>query len=298
MPYGDLTRQAVQRFATMDDLTKEDVTIEEREEYEPHIACGLIVYAGADYEKILRQAEDEADIILWDGGNNDMPFFHPDLLFVVADPHRAGHELTFYPGETNVRMADVVVINKIDSATRQNIARVRENIRTANPNAIIVEVASPISVEEGNAEAIRGKRVLVVEDGPTLTHGDMSFGAGTLAAKKFGASEMIDPRPYAVGSIAEAFRRYPNTGAVLPALGYGAKQIAELETTINAAPADLVLIATPIDLRRIVNIRHPTVRVRYDLKEVGQPTLADILKERLANCRETLAISPEVKLLV
>ena len=296
MPYGDLTRQAVQRFATMDDLTKEDVTIEEREEYEPHIACGLIVYAGADYEKILRRAEEEADIILWDGGNNDMPFFHPDLLFVVADPHRAGHELTFYPGETNVRMADVVVINKIDSATPQNIARVRENIRTANPNAVIVEVTSPISVEEGDAEALRGKRVLVVEDGPTLTHGDMSFGAGTLAAKKFGASEMMDPRPYAVGSIGEAFRRYPKTGAVLPALGYGAKQIAELETTINAAPADLVLIATPIDLRRIVKIKHPTVRVRYDLKEVGQPTLADILKERLANCREAMAISPEVKL--
>ena len=283
MPYGDLTRQAVQRFATMDDLTREDVTIEEREEYEPHIACGLIVYAGADYEKILRRAEEEADIILWDGGNNDMPFFQPDLLFVVADPHRCGHELTFYPGETNVRMADVVVINKIDSATRENIARVRENIRMANPNAVIIEAASPISVDEGDAEAIRGKRVLAVEDGPTLTHGDMSFGAGILAARKFGASEIIDPRPYAVGSMKEAFRRYPKAGAALPALGYGAKQIAELEATINAAPADLVLIATPIDLRRIVKIKHPTVRVRYELKEVGQPTLADILKERLAN---------------
>jgi predicted GTPase len=283
MPYGDLTRQAVQRFATMDDLTSEDVTIEEREEYEPHIACGFIVYAGADYEKILRRAEEEADVILWDGGNNDMPFFQPDLLFVVADPHRPGHELTFYPGETNVRMADVVVINKIDSATRENIARVRENIRTANPKTVIIETTSPISVDEGDAEEICGKRVLAVEDGPTLTHGDMSFGAGILAAKKFGASEIIDPRPYAVGSIKEVFRRYPKTGAVLPALGYGAKQIAELEATINAAPADLVLIATPIDLRRIVKIRHPTVRVRYDLKEVGQPTLADILKERLAN---------------
>jgi predicted GTPase len=283
MPYGDLTRQAVQRFATMDDLTKENVTIEEREEYEPHIACGLIVYAGADYEKILRRAEEEADIILWDGGNNDMPFFQPDLLFVVADPHRPGHELTFYPGETNVRMADVVVINKIDSATQENIARVRENIRTANPKAVIIEVTSPISVDEGDAEAIRGKRVLAVEDGPTLTHGDMSFGAGILAAKKFSASEIIDPRPYAVGSIREAFQRYPKTGAVLPALGYGAKQIAELEATINAAPVDLVLIATPIDLRRIVKIKHPTVRVRYNLKEVGQPTLADILKTRLAN---------------
>lgn len=283
MPYGDLTRQAVQRFATMDDLTKENVTIEEREEYEPHIARGSIVFAGADYEKILRQAEEEADIILWDGGNNDMPFFQPDLLFVVADPHRPGHELTFYPGETNLRMADVVVINKIDSATQENIARVRENIRTANPNAVIVEATSPISVDEADEKVIRGKRVLAVEDGPTLTHGDMSFGAGILAARKFGASEIIDPRPYAVGSIREAFQRYPKTGAVLPALGYGATQIAELEATINAAPVDLVLIATPIDLRRIVKIKHPTVRVRYDLKEVGQPTLADILTERLAN---------------
>jgi predicted GTPase len=283
MPYGELTRQAVQRFATMDDLTKENVTIEEREEYEPHIARGSIVYAGADYEKILRRAEEEADIILWDGGNNDMPFLQPDLLFVVADPHRPGHELTFYPSETNLRMADVVVINKIDSATQENITRVQENIRTANPNAVIVEATSPISVDEADAEAIRGKRVLAVEDGPTLTHGDMSFGAGILAARKFGASEIIDPRPYAVGSIREAFQRYPKTGAVLPALGYGAKQIAELEATINAAPVDLVLIATPIDLRRIVKIKHPTVRVRYELKEIGQPTLADILKERLAN---------------
>ena len=195
MPYGDLTRQAVQRFATMDDLTKENVTIEEREEYEPHIACGSIVYAGADYERILRRAEEEADMILWDGGNNDMPFFQPDLLFVVADPHRPGHELTFYPGETNLRMADVVVINKIDSASQENIARVRENIRMANANAVIVEVTSPISIDEADAEAIRGKRVLVVEDGPTLTHGGMSFGAGILAARKFGASEIIDPRP-------------------------------------------------------------------------------------------------------
>jgi predicted GTPase len=283
MPYGNLTKQAVQRFATMDDLTKENVTIEEREEYEPHIAHGSIVYAGADYEKILCRTEEEADIILWDGGNNDMPFFQPDLLFVVADPHRPGHELTFYPGETNLRMADVVVINKIDSATQENIARVRKNIRLANPNAVIVEATSPISVDDGDAEAIRGKRVLAVEDGPTLTHGDMSFGAGILAARKFGASEIIDPRPYAVGSIREAFQRYPKTGAVLPALGYGAKQIAELEATINAAPVDLVLIATPIDLRRIVKIKHPTVRVCYELKEIGQPRLADILKERLAN---------------
>lgn len=281
MPYGDLTRQAVQRFATMDDLTNENVTIEEREEYERHIAGGLIVFAGADYEKILRRAEEEADIILWDGGNNDMPFFQPDLLFVVADPHRPGHELIFYPGETNLRMADVVVINKIDSASHENIARVRENIRMANANAVIVEAASPISVDEADAETIRGKRVLVVEDGPTLTHGDMSFGAGFLAARKFGAGEIIDPRPYAVGSIGKAFQCYPKTGPVLPALGYGAKQIAELEATMNAAPVDLVLIATPIDLRRIIKIKHPTVRVRYELKEIGHPTLADILKEKL-----------------
>lgn len=283
MPYGDLTRQAVQRFASMDDLTNENVTIEEREEYEPHIAGGLIVFAGADYEKILRRAEEEADIILWDGGNNDMPFFQPDLLFVVADPHRPGHELTFHPGETNLRMADAVVINKIDSASQENIARVRENIRMANPNAVIVEATSPISVDEADAEAIRGKRVLVVEDGPTVTHGDMSFGAGILAARKFGAGEIIDPRPYAVGSISKAFQRYPKTGPVLPALGYGAKQIAELETTINTVPVDLVLIATPIDLRGIIKIKHPTARVRYGFKEIGQPTMAAILRERLKN---------------
>ena len=283
MPYGDLARQAVQRFVTMDDLAKADVTIEEREEYEPHIACGSVVYAGADYEKILRRAEEEADIVVWDGGNNDMPFFQPDLLFVVADPHRPGHELTFHPGETNLRMADVVVINKMDTASEENIARVRENIRTANPNAVIVQAASPISVDDADPEAIRGKRVLAVEDGPTLTHGDMSFGAGVLLAKKFGAAELIDPRPYAVGSIRETFERYPKTGAVLPAMGYSAKQIAELEATINATPVDLVLIATPIDLRRIVNLKHPTMRVRYELKEIGQPTVAEILKERFGN---------------
>lgn len=283
MPYGDLTRQAVQRFASMDDLTNENVTIEEREEYEPHIAGGLIVFAGADYEKILRRAEEEADIILWDGGNNDMPFFQPDLLFVVADPHRPGHELTFHPGETNLRMADAVVINKIDSASQENIARVRENIRMANANAVIVEATSPISVDEADAEAIRGKRVLVVEDGPTVTHGDMPFGAGMLAARKFGAGEIIDPRPYAVGSISKAFQCYSKTGPVLPALGYGAKQIAELETTINAVPVDLVLIATPIDLRGIIKITHPTARVRYGFKEIGQPTMAAILRERLKN---------------
>jgi predicted GTPase len=283
MPYGELAKQAVQRFATMDDLTKADVTIEEREEYEPHLACGSIVYAGADYEKILRRAEEEADIVVWDGGNNDLPFFQPDLLFVVADPHRPGHELTFYPGETNLRMADVVVINKMDTASKENIARVTENIRTANPNAVIIRAASPISVDDADPEAIRGKRVLAVEDGPTLTHGDMSFGAGVILAKKFGAAEIIDPRPYAVGSIKETFERYPKTGALLPAMGYGAKQIAELEATINATPVDFVLIATPIDLRGIVSLKHPTMRVRYELEEIGQPTVAEILKERLKN---------------
>jgi len=281
MPYGELARQAVQRFATMDDLAKADVTIEEREEYEPHLACGSIVYAGADYEKILRRAEEEAEIVVWDGGNNDLPFFQPDLLFVVADPHRPGHELTFYPGETNLRMADVVVINKMDTASEENIARVQENIRMANPKAVIIRAASPISVDDADPEAIRGKRVLAVEDGPTLTHGDMSFGAGVILAKKFGAAEIIDPRPYAVGSIKETFERYPKTGALLPAMGYGAKQIAELEATINATPVDLVLIATPIDLRRIVNLKHPTMRVRYELEEIGQPTVEEILKERL-----------------
>jgi len=280
MPYGDLAKQAVQRFATMDDLVKENVTIEEREEYEPHIVRGSVVYAGVDYEKILRRAEAEADIVIWDGGNNDLAFYRPDLLFVVADPHRAGHELTFHPGETNLRMADVVIINKIDTASEENIERVRDNIRAANPNAIIINAASPISVDD--AEAIRGKRVLVVEDGPTLTHGDMAFGAGVIAAKKFGASEIIDPRPYAIGSIRQTFEKYPRTGSVLPAMGYGAQQIAELEATINAAPVDVVLIATPIDLRRIVNIKHLSVRVRYELEEIGKPTVADILKEKFS----------------
>lgn len=283
MPYGELAKQAVQRFATRDDLAKADVTIEEREEYEPHLARGSIVYAGADYEKILRRAEEEADIVIWDGGNNDMPFFQPDLLFVVADPHRPGHEVTFYPGETNLRMANVVVINKVDTASAENIARVRENTRAVNPKAVIVEAASPISIDDADGEAIRGKRVLAVEDGPTLTHGDMSFGAGVLAAKKFGAREIVDPRPYAVGSISETFRRYPQTQAVLPAMGYGAKQIAELEETINATPVDLVLIATPIDLRSIVKIKHPTIRVSYELEESGHPTLAEILRDRFAN---------------
>ncbi len=278
MPYGDLTRQIVQRFAEYEDLERNNTTIEEREEYEPHLTRGTIVYAGVDYEKILRRAEEEADIVLWDGGNNDFPFFKPDLLIVVADPHRPGHELTYYPGETNLRMADVVIINKIDTASAENIHRVRGNVRAVNPKATVIEAASPIFVDDPGA--IRGHRVLVVEDGPTLTHGDMAYGAGVVAARKYGASEIIDPRPYAVGSIKETFAKYPSTGPVLPAMGYTEEQRKELEETINSTPADLVLIATPIDLRRIINIQPPTDRVRYELQEIGQPTLTDVLKQR------------------
>jgi predicted GTPase len=281
MPYGDLARQVVQRFASYQDLELHQTTIEEREEYEPHIARGIVVYAGVDYEKILRQAETEADIILWDGGNNDFSFYQPDLLIVVADPHRPGHELTFHPGETNLRMADVVVINKVDTADNASVIQVRTNIRAVNPNAVIVEAASPIFVDD--PEAIRGRRVLVVEDGPTLTHGGMTYGAGVIAALKFGAAEIVDPRPFAVGSIRETFDKYPTTGKVLPAMGYGEKQVKELEETVNAAPVDCVLIATPIDLRRIVEIKHPAQRVRYELQEIGQPTLTDILKKKFGS---------------
>lgn len=278
MPYGDLEKQAIQRFASIDDLAKENVTIEEREEYEPHIAYGSILYAGVDYEKILRRAEKEADIILWDGGNNDFSFYQPDILFVVVDPHRPGHELAFHPGETNLRMADVVIINKIDTATKENVERVRENVRTANPGAIIINAASPISVDD--EKAIYGKRVLIVEDGPTLTHGDMAYGAGVIAAKRFGASEVVDPRPYAVGSIHETYLKYTRTGPVLPAMGYGAEQIAELQATINAAPIDLVVLATPVDLRRIITINHPSVRVTYELEEIGTPNIAEVLHHK------------------
>lgn len=279
MPYGDLVKQAVQRFATLEDLDKHETTIEEREEYEPHIVSGTVIYAGIDYEKILRQAENEADIILWDGGNNDFSFYRPDLNIVVVDPHRPGHEMTYHPGETNLRMADVVLINKVDTANAEDINRVRANIRVANPQATVVEAASPIFVDDPNA--IQGKRVLVVEDGPTLTHGEMAFGAGVVAANKYGAAEIIDPRPYAVGSIKETYAKYPTTGRVLPAMGYGSKQVNELEETINTAPVDLVLIATPIDLRRVIHIHHDSQRVRYELQEIGQPTLAEILKKRL-----------------
>lgn len=279
MPYGDLAKQACQRFATYADMDRHRCTIEEREEYEPHLDRGVIVYAGVDYEQILRQAEKEADVILWDGGNNDLPFYRPDLHIVVVDPHRPGHEVRYHPGETNLRMADVVVINKVDTADLANIAVVRENVYQVNPWATVIEAASPIFLEA--PEAVRGKRVLVIEDGPTLTHGEMAYGAGTVVARRLGAAELVDPRPYAVGSIVDTFRKYPNTGALLPAMGYGEKQVRELEETINNTPCDMVLIATPIDLRRVVNIKHPSQRVRYELQEIGQPTLKDILQQRL-----------------
>lgn len=278
MPYGDLVRQAVQRFADYSDLDKYECTIEEREEYEPHLDQGVIVYAGVDYERILRMAEQEVDIILWDGGNNDFPFFRSDFHIVVADPHRPGHELTYHPGEMNARTADVFVINKVDSASAENVIQVREHLRELNPNAVVIEAASPLFVDD--PAAIRGKRVLVVEDGPTLTHGEMSYGAAWLAARRYGAAEIVDPRPYAIGSINATFEKYPKTGAVLPAMGYGARQIQELEDTINAADADLVLIGTPIDLNRIMRINKPTQRVRYELQEIGKPTLEDLLKEK------------------
>ena len=278
MPYGDLAKQAVQRFADYSDLEKQECTIEEREEYEPHLDNGVIVYAGVDYEKILRQAEKEVDIVLWDGGNNDFPFYVSDLQIVVADPHRPGHELTYFPGEVNVRMADVFVINKVDTANAENVMKVRENLRKVNPQAIIIEAASPLFVDD--PAAIKGKRVLVVEDGPTLTHGEMAYGAGWVAARRFGAAEIIDPRPYAVGSIKATYAKYPTTGNVLPAMGYGEQQTHELQETIRKADADLVIIATPIDLKRIVKIDKPVQRVRYELQEIGQPTLEDVLKAK------------------
>lgn len=278
MPYGDLAKQKVQRFGDYADLDRHDVTIEEREEYEPHLDRGVVVFAGVDYEAILRQAEQEADVVLWDGGNNDLPFFRPDLYFVVADPHRPGHERTYHPGEANLRMADVVVINKIDTAPPDGVQIVRENIRLLNPDATVIEAASPTFVD--GADVIRGKKVLVVEDGPTLTHGEMSYGAGVVAARRFGAAELVDPRPYAVGSIAETFQKYPATGALLPAMGYGAQQQADLEATIRNTPADLVLIATPIDLTRVIALDKPFRRVRYELQELGNPTIAELLEAK------------------
>lgn len=276
MPYGDLSRQAVQRFATYQDLKEQDCTIEEREEYEPLIANGLIVYAGIDYERILRQAEEETDIVLWDGGNNDLPFFAADLHVVVADPHRPGHESTYHPGEANARAAHAFVINKVDTAAPENVLAVRQNLQALNPAAVIVEAASPLFVDA--PEAIRGKRVLVIEDGPTLTHGEMAYGAGWVAARRYGAAEIVDPRPYAVGSILETFRKYPSTGPILPAMGYGEEMIRELEHTINNAEVDMVIVATPIDLASLLRINKPSQRVRYELQEIGRPTLEDVLK--------------------
>jgi predicted GTPase len=275
MPYGNLVAQNVERFAEYDDLEEYNCTIEEREEYEPHIDRGVVVFAGVDYEKILREAEKEADIILWDGGNNDLPFYASNFHIVVADPHRPGHEALYHPGEANVRMADVVIINKVDTANPDSVLAVRESVRTLNPTALLVEAASPIFVD--NPEAIRGKKVLVVEDGPTLTHGEMAYGAGVVAAKRFGAAEIIDPHPYAVGSIIATYKKYPTTGSVLPAMGYGEKQTEELRQTINNTPADVVIIATPIDLTRLIKIDKPTQRVSYELQEIGQPNLTELL---------------------
>ena len=275
MPYGNLVEQKVQRFATVDDLKKHKCTIEEMEEYEPHVVRGNVIYAGVDYEAILREAEKEADVVIWDGGNNDFSFYVPDLMITVVDPHRPGNELSYYPGEVTLRVADVVVINKMDSASPENIQTVRENIEKVNPTAVVIDAASPLTVH--HPELIKGKRVLVVEDGPTLTHGEMKLGAGTVAARKYGARELVDPRPFVVGKLAETFKTYPNIGTLLPAMGYGEQQIADLEKTINNTDCDTVVIATPIDLQRIVKINKPSTKVDYDLEEIGRPKLSDVL---------------------
>ena len=279
MPYGDLVKQAVQRFQTYDDLAKHEVTIEEREEYEPHIDAGRIVYAGVDYEAILRQAEAEADVVIWDGGNNDLPFYKPDVFITIVDPHRPDHALRYHPGETNVRMADAILINKVDTASLEGVETARRIAYELNPDALVIEAASPLFVEDG--DAIRGKRVLVVEDGPTLTHGEMAYGAGWVAARRYGAAVIVDPRPYAVGSIAATYEKYPTTGDVLPAMGYGEKQVEELAATIRATEADVIVIGTPIDLTRLIEFDKPSVRVRYELQEIGDPTLEDALQSVL-----------------
>lgn len=275
MPYGDLSKQICQRFATYEDLDLHQCTIEEREEYEPHIDSGIVVYAGVDYEVILREAEKEADVIIWDGGNNDFPFYHTDLSIVLVDPLRPGHELLYHPGETNLKLADLIIINKIDSANAADINTVRENIEKVNPKAQVIEAASPISVEE--PEMVKGKRVLVIEDGPTLTHGEMGFGAGFVAAKKFGAGTIVDAKPFAVGSIKETYEKYPHLNTILPAMGYGKEQIKELEQTINSIDCDLVLSGTPIDITRVIKTNKPVIRVRYELQEIGQPDLKSVL---------------------
>jgi predicted GTPase len=280
MPYGDLVAQKVQRFAEVSDLEKHKCTVEEMEEYEPHVTRGNVIYAGVDYEAIVRAAEKDpsgCDVILWDGGNNDFPFYKPDLTITVADPHRPGHELSYYPGEVNLRIADAIVINKMDSASPEGIQTVRESIEKVNPNAVVIDGASPIKVD--NPELIKGKKVLVVEDGPTLTHGEMKLGAGVIAAQKFGAAEQIDPRPFLVGKLKETFEIYPNIGTLLPAMGYGAEQLKDLEATINNSDCDAVIIGTPIDLNRIIDIKKPNTRVYYDLQEIGIPNLDGLLSE-------------------
>ena len=280
MPYGDLTKQVVQRFATYEDFETHNCTIEEREEYEPHIRMGVVAYAGVDYEKILRQAETEADVIVWDGGNNDTPFFKPDLHIVLLDPHRPGHETAYHPGETNLLMADVAVINKVDSAAPENVASVRAAIEAHNPTARIVMADSELIADD--AAMIMGKKVLVVEDGPTLTHGNMAYGAGVIAAKRLGAAELVDPRPFLQGRLKETFATYPGIGQLLPAMGYGQQQMRDLEATINATACDLVIIATPVDLSRLLQINHPHTRIRYEYSDHGEPTLAAIIDEHFA----------------
>ncbi|MDX9810880.1 MAG: cyclic 2,3-diphosphoglycerate synthase [Bacteroidales bacterium] len=282
MPYGDLNAQKVQRFAVVSDLEDHKCTVEEMEEYEPHVVRGNVIYAGVDYEAILRQAEDDpdgCDVIVWDGGNNDFPFYKPDLMITVADPHRAGHELSYYPGEVTLRIADVIIINKIDSASPESVQIVRESIEKVNPGAVVIDGASPIKVDD--PALIRGKNVLVVEDGPTLTHGEMKLGAGIVAARKFGAASLVDPRPYTVGKLSETFRIYPGIGTLLPAMGYGKEQLSDLEKTINNTECDSVIIATPIDLNRIIKIRKPSTRVYYDLQEIGEPDLTQVLDDFL-----------------
>ena len=288
MPYGDLEAQKVQRFAEIGDLERHNCTIEEMEEYEPHISRGNVIYAGVDYEAILRAAENDpngCDVILWDGGNNDFPFYKPDLMVTVTDPHRAGHELSYYPGETTLRLADVVVINKIDSADFNNIQSVRENIARVNPSATVVDAASTISVD--NPDLIRGKRVLVIEDGPTLTHGEMKIGAGVVAAHRFGAAEIVDPRPFAVGKLLDTFRTYPDIGTVLPAMGYGKQQMSDLSATIDRTDCDSVIVATPIDLGRVVAINKPYTSVEYSLQEIGKPNMEDVLRSFIEKIQTT-----------
>ena len=279
MPYGDLREQIWQRYENYADLDRYNCTIEEREEYEPHLDRGNILYAGVDYQEILKRAEKDVDIVVWDGGNNDLPFYKPDLHIVVTDPHRAGHEMTYYPGEANLRMADIVVMNKIDTADSDKINQLRENIHQLAPEAILIEAASPLTID--HPELIRGKRALVVEDGPTLTHGEMKFGAGIVAAQKYGAKEIIDPRPYAIGTIKDTYIKYPRIGTLLPAMGYGEKQIQELEDTINAVDCDIVIIGTPIDLSRIIKINKESIRVKYELQEIGKPDLEEVLSHKI-----------------